>query len=723
MTEHRPTRVSPRVIKGATSALMALSVVLIGLSAYLFINLRDRQAATQTSAREDAMWAVFQTHREASRLVEAILVAQKAGTPQSLDRIYLTFDLVYSRMTLLDAGFFSERFSESTILSGKATAFQGNIQSMAARIDATTNTPSVLVNSLNSLLENAYELQRQSNDLVIATNDILGTARATVRTQTSSDYGRLATVVALTALVFICTIILQFVQLKLIANTQRQLRELSVRNAESAKAAQAATKAKSLFLATMSHEIRTPLNGIIGAVDLLGDTDLDPLQARRTLTIRRSSHILLDVINDILDFSNLDVNGLTYQMASLSLPELADVLHDVFRQRLMDAKLTLTIEEPGLIVSTDDVRLRQVLMNLIGNAIKFTPSGTIKVRISTPKKTRMRIEVEDSGIGIPQADIPKLFQNFSQVENSSSRRFGGTGLGLAISKRIIEGLGGCIGVDSQEAQGSTFWFEVPIEIVGQAKAVAINAPEDPDDRTLKYNSNVLLVEDNAVNREVAKALLESFGATVETANNGQAAIEICSKATFDFVVMDLQMPVMDGISATRKLRGLGFSAPIVGLTANAFAEDRQRCLEAGMDDFLAKPVTRSKISYIFETYASLAESCSEDTLIDGQQLDAVRHELGAALFSELLGHIVEDGRALRSIVHAEQCEDYAARTDAALHSLKGAASTLGLARAAKMAEEMRNVKQFTTETVEDLIDLITKSVAQVDEANRSAFRL
>jgi len=220
-------------------------------------------------------------------------------------------------------------------------------------------------------------LQRRSNDLVIATNDVLGTARAVGRMQTSTDYGRLATVVAITALVFICTIILQFLQLRLIANTQRQLKELSLRNAESAKAAQAASQAKSLFLATMSHEIRTPLNGIIGAVDLLDSTELDPVQARRTLTIRRSSHILLDVISDILDFSNLNANGLTYQAAPLSLPDLADILRDVFDQRLKDAKLTLTIQEPPVIVSTDDVRLRQVLINLIGNAINSPRQGPL----------------------------------------------------------------------------------------------------------------------------------------------------------------------------------------------------------------------------------------------------------------------------------------------------------------------------------------------------------
>jgi len=454
--------VNPRVIRHATTALILLGVILIAVTAFLFLNLRDRQAAVLETVREDAMWAVFQTHRETSRLVEAILVAQKANTPQAFERITLSFDLVYSRMTLLNRGFFSERFSEAEELRNMADTLQGDIGDMANIIDDVANDLIIFAAFLKPLLEDANNLQSQSNDLVVKTNERLGTARALNRAGSSKDYGRLAQIVAFMASVFVCTIFLQFIQMRILLITKLQLRDLSARNAESAKAALAASEAKSMFLATMSHEIRTPLNGIIGAVDLLDDTDMSTEQARRALTIRRSSHILLDVINDILDFSNLDAKGMTYQNAPLSLPVLSDILEDVFRQRLQDAGLVLEIQRPALIVSTDDVRLRQVLLNLIGNAIKFTPSGTIKVRIIVQENDTLRVEVEDTGIGVSPADQSKLFQDFSQIEGSASRRFGGIGLGLAISKRIINGLGGTVGADSVIGKGSTFWLQIPI---------------------------------------------------------------------------------------------------------------------------------------------------------------------------------------------------------------------------------------------------------------------
>lgn len=709
MTSVAKSELTSRRIGGATSVLIGLGIVLVAATAYLFINLRDRQEAVLESVREDAMWAVFQTHREASRLVEAILVAQRAGTPQALDDINLKFDLVYSRIVLLDAGFFSERFSESRSLDDLAAALQNEVRQMAARIDGRNNYAADLGVFLQTLLQDARALQKQGNDLVIATNEVLGAARVQNRTRTSQDYGRLAQIVAITALVFLGTIALQFIQLRLIARNQRHMRDLSIRNAQSAKAAQAATEAKSMFLATMSHEIRTPLNGIIGAVDLLEETELDAEQARRALTIRRSGHILLDVINDILDFSNLDVNGATYHIAPVSLPQLADILRDVFGQRLKDAGLDLTIEVPSKMVSTDDVRLRQVLINLIGNAIKFTPSGTIKARASIQHDDQLRFEVEDSGIGISDEDQQKLFKDFSQIEGSASRRFGGTGLGLAISKRIIEGLGGQIGVKSTAGQGSTFWLEIPVEVLGEAAEVQPQVDTTKTAGNMKYNCRILLVEDNTTNQEIAKALLEGFGVTVTTANDGQAALDCLEAGTYDLVIMDIQMPVMDGLTATRSLRDRGFAVPVVGLSANAFSEDRLEGLDAGMTEFLAKPVSRAKIASLLERFAE-REDAAPDDLIDLGQMEQVLEEVGETLFLELLSYLNDDAKNLLSHFSVGKHANEGSDLDAQLHSLKGAASSLGLAGIAMQAQTIRNIEQTDMSAISELAASLERSI-------------
>lgn len=656
------------------------------------------------------MWAVFQTHRQASSLVESILVAQDGATAETLDAVRLNFDIVVSRVSLLNTGFFASQFNGGKDLQQNAEQLERLLRQMAIAMDTFSTTPEALPAALRNLLRGAYAIQSKSNDLVVLTNERLNNERAKLRNETFENYSQLAQMVAAMASVFLGTITLLFVQLKFLAQTQSQLREMSIGNAKSAKDAKAASKAKSMFLATMSHEIRTPLNGIIGAVDLLKQTELNVEQSQRALTISRSSHVLLDVINDILDFSNLDANGVTYQIAPVSMPDMAEILADIFQQRLQDAGLELEFEFPAVIVSTDDVRIRQVLLNLIGNAIKFTPAGKIKVSAKIVKNGLMRMEVKDSGIGVTPEDQQKLFQDFSQIEGSASRRFGGSGLGLAISKRIVTGLDGSIGVNSIEGEGSIFWFELPLEVLGPALKPDRNAEPKPVVSDQKYQARVLVVEDNRVNQEIAKALFETFGTIVTTASDGQSALQQMHSATFDLVIMDLQMPVLDGITATKQLRKLGFLTPIVGLTANAFEEDRRLCLEAGMNEFVAKPITRDNVASVLKSFAVPARETTDVDLLDLAQLHPVLEDLGEALFLDLLAQLSNDGRALLDAIQDSEKEQNANVLDPKLHALKGAAATMGFKSVASEIQFLRDKQCVSSQELNKLVALVDTSI-------------
>lgn len=712
-------------VRWVTLTLMALGLVLMATTVYLFVSVQDRQQAMLESVREDAMWAVFQTNREASRLTEAILEARNTPTAEALDTVLLSFDLVYSRTALLDNGVFSESFTGSEDLQAIGATVSQNIDVLAQLIDARANDRSALEAALPLILVQARAIKKVSNDLVVSTNETLNISRVAGRDQTFAAYQRLAIAVAIAALVFVGTIILQFIDLRIIAQTQQQLRALSIHNSRSAAAAQAASAAKSMFLATMSHEIRTPLNGIIGSADLLRTTDLDADQRGRVLTIWRSGHVLLEIINAILDYSNLDANGVTYSDAPVSLPEVAVLLDDMFRTRIADAQLSFDVDLPSVTVATDEIRLRQVLLNLVGNAIKFTPAGGVSVRGALLPQVGLRIEVQDSGIGIAPEEHDKLFRDFSQIEGSASRRFGGTGLGLAICKRIVTGMGGRIGVDSAPGKGSVFWLELPVTMLGPAAAPAARPlPQTPNAPT---NMHVLLVEDNAVNREVAVALLRSFGAEVVTANDGSIACDLVRRDTFDLVLMDLQMPVMDGLAATRAIRAFGIDVPIVGLTANAFAEDRQRCLDAGMTDFMAKPVTRDKLGSVLQACAPVREplppvsatlakaqtqTVGPAALLDLAQFQSVLDELGPDLFCDLLDQLQDDGDALAAMTAAEVDQPAPAHLDDVLHTLKGAAMTLGLHAVGTQCQALRGATDKAPAVFSALVGLIGQSVAE-----------
>ncbi len=377
-------------------------------------------------------------------------------------------------------------------------------------------------------------------------------------------------------------------------------------------AAEGANVAKSAFLANMSHEIRTPMNAIIGLTHLLKKDAPSPQQADRLNKIDTAAGHLLTLISDILDLSKIEAGKLVIEESVFSLDALLDQIRALLAQAAEVKGLAITVDSDSVPVwlSGDPTRLRQALLNYAGNAVKFTHQGTIslgaKLLEEEGERVKVRFEVRDTGIGIAAETLPKLFQDFQQADSSTTRQYGGTGLGLALTRRLAALMGGEAGAESCPGQGSTFWFTAWLSR-GQADepamAVAPQADAEAELRRRHGGARLLLVEDEPVNREITAFLLEDTGLIIELAEDGQQAVAKAAATRYDIILMDVQMPLMDGLDATRILRARpdGRAIPILAMTANVFTEDRRACLAAGMNDFVAKPVQPE------EMYATLLQ--------------------------------------------------------------------------------------------------------------------
>ncbi len=520
------------------------------------------------------------------------------------------------------------------------------------------------------------------------------------------------------------------------------------------EAAEQASQAKSAFLATMSHEIRTPMNGVLGMTNLLLDTPLTEKQRSFVNTIRSSGDALLAIINDILDFSKIEAGRMDLESHPFDLRRLVENVVHLVTPRAEEKGLRISSLVDGdvpRIVAGDSVRLRQVLLNLIGNAIKFTQRGEVTVSAGVSKeeaglKPRLLFAVKDTGIGIPADRQDKLFQSFSQVDSSTARRFGGTGLGLAISKRLISLMGGRIWVESEPSSGSTFWFTASLPA---AEGAAITSVEPPSAKAEfvaglgeRNPLRILLAEDNEVNQQLALLVLERLGYQADVAKNGVEAIEALERRPYDLVLMDVQMPGMDGLTATRRLRAelpASRQPRIIAMTANAMASDREECHAAGMDGFISKPFDVKHLTAILAETRPLgaggavvlpeaprqkikdapAPDPPSETL-DSAALARLRTTLGkkapamlpvlAAQFVKDAGRLQEDARKALSI------NDMPALRRV-FHTLKSNAANFGARELSTLCQSLETqAKEGSVDDGEKKLEEIARSFEAVKEA-------
>ncbi|MFQ3788055.1 ATP-binding protein [Halomonas sp. A29] len=683
-----------RLRLGAAAALIffTAALVVVGLAAW-------RQEELHQSVIGDATWHAYKLDRDIIQLRSDL--AWRAGNARSLEALQLRFELIYSRINMLQRGDVNQLLAEVPLVNRLLPDLI------------------VLMDDLDLLLKEIVQLEEEerwvlsdrlervgglTEQLIIAINAHLAESATRDREVLQTLYALLLALILAMSLAAILVAVFLVREARDNAEARRSLEALSRKLQTTAHRAEAASQSKSEFLATVSHEIRTPLNGVIGMSDLLLDQPIDAQSREYVRTLHVSAARLLELINDILDFSKIESGKLELERRPFRLAMLIGDACRLFMPRAQAKGLELVTHIAPVLpeqVMGDPARLRQVLLNLLSNAIKFTEHGEVRVEATLSVQGRLILAVSDSGPGIEADKLDWLFEPFRQGDASTARRYGGTGLGLAISRRLAEAMGGLIGVDSRPGEGSCFWIELPLE-----PAHSDHEPESLEPPMLEsaLEGRVLLVEDNPVNQQVAMALLERHGCRVTVADSGRRALELAGRRAYDMIFMDVQMPGMDGLETTRRLRAADdwrARVPIVAMTAGGPGAERERCLAAGMTDYLAKPLRRIELA------AALRHGLVGPTKF-GQQGVKREESVPADIMDEqVLGELQESlGPGALSIlfaVHREQLQQHAENLQAALeqgdmvslaevaHRIKGESGSLGGRRLAEIAERLKRL--------------------------------
>ncbi|MGV1801504.1 ATP-binding protein [Agrobacterium vitis] len=720
-----------------TLILLILSGVLLLTFLLLFKDVSDRYRLLFDDIRENAVWSIYQLDREARALDYVLVEAsnQGASDEKAIAQVSMRYDILLSRINLVNDSKFGSYFNSDTTISGHLQSIGDIIRKIEPVLDGFQTGVVPDTQQIEEVKQDLDVLCAQTNDLLIYTNSYVGSQRSTIRSAMFEMEKTSAIMLGLLMASVIFLVVTLHRQLKSVRETSRRLETMTRELSDAYEAADSGNRAKSQFMATMGHEIRTPLNAILGMAELLEYSQLPSDALQSVKTIRSSGEALLEVINEILDYSKIEHGKLELEERAVDISSLAENTISIMQGRSDDQDNQLVLDIPvsldALYVRTDPTRLRQVLLNLLSNAIKFTQNGVVTLRLREfyrGSALMLRFEVEDTGIGIDETGLAKLFKPFSQVDASISRKYGGTGLGLTICKQIVEKLGGELGMSSTVGVGSIFWFELPVMAAGKDDVRQNARHSSADLPRLK----ILLVEDNRVNQQVASRFLSKLGQDVVVAGDGAQAVARTEREVFDMILMDMQMPVMDGIEATRHIieRG-GASAltPIVAMTANASDDDRRRCRAAGMVGFESKPVTMNRLRDLILSFAPVdREQVSgeepvetkpqQDSVLDHSPLtlqqhldeinglDEARHDelveaLGEEIYQELIESFFDDAAQLLGELHNAMAQRNPREIDRVLHTIKGAAVNVGLNDIAGFAHALR-VQQPTPDAVHRL---------------------